>query len=163
MSASSRGRSNREKGRKFESQVARMLTHASGVLWRRSKGGEEQPFGDVTPQAVVGEPWSRMWCEAKAHSDVHPGHLLKPNRKLLGWWETCVEQAAAVEKSPCLFVRLKGWGVALITLNTIEELLRMCGAESCWEGTWREWRVTQDGYLVSITDAERMFARRLEP
>ena len=108
------GARSRRTGATFERQVARWLTAASGVRWRRTLPGETQAHcGDVRPDTQP-DGWPLLHVECKAHASVVPAHLLWPTETILGWWRRCCDEALERGAWPWLFVRFKGRGVALI-------------------------------------------------
>tara|TARA_R100001594_G_scaffold150676_1_gene213517 strand:+ start:38410 stop:38961 length:552 start_codon:yes stop_codon:yes gene_type:complete len=127
------GARSRRTGASFERQVANLLTGATGVRWARTKPGDFQEWGDITPRGLLDGPWADVFVECKAHQSVFPRHLLKPTKQIVEWWDTTCEQADNVSRNPVMFVRFKGFGVVMIAHSETMESFGYHAPSGNWE------------------------------
>jgi hypothetical protein len=149
------GKKSRDKGARLERWTRKMLTSVSGCTWVRTEGGRRQYFGDVVPKGAAPEPWDALFIECKDHADVHPGHLIRPNKKLREWWETACEQAKDVELRPVLVVNFARCGKIAIASREEVELF---GPDEDWRESRTHETFTarlalyRSPYAIDVTD-----------
>ncbi len=137
----------------FEQQLARMLSNASGLAWKRTKAGDVQPRGDVEcVSRLISDPWMRMFVEAKAHSSLNPWHILEPTSQVKDWWAKACDEAHAAGLLPCLFMRIKGRGVVVAIPYSLDVLL----AKVTRADLGRRWIVEAHPLAWSYSEAVRI-------